>query len=118
MSEANFEVTGSLDSKTLNIECHGPIESYEDFKDFKVAFFEIAKSDPISHMSNPTFTTLNIMFIESYPISDNIFGFLLKLKIRDKIEVNFMTDDNRVLNSSVHIHLDEKLNMKLFYATK
>ncbi|PAF51130.1 hypothetical protein BKH43_02685 [Helicobacter sp. 13S00401-1] len=115
---SDFEITGSLDSKTLNIECHGVIESYEDFKDFKASLFSIAKSDPISHMSNPTFNILNIMFIESYPISDNVFGFLLKLRIRDKIEVNFMTDDNRVLNSSVHIHLDEKLNMKLFYTNK
>lgn len=110
----NFDISGRKEGSKLIIECHGCIDSYNGFKEFKNRFFKIAQSNPIAHYKNRAFSELDIIFIKSFPMSFDVVGFLIKLKQRDKVGINLMTDDVRVLNFFINISLDDLLNVKLF----
>lgn len=109
----DFEITGNKKGNKLEIECNGVIDSYEGFKEFKARFFKIAETDALTHYKKKNFDELDIVFTESYPISFEIVGFLIKLKERDKIQINIMTYDVRILNFFISVYLDELLNVKL-----
>lgn len=111
----NFMISGQLKNKKLTIICRGIIDSYEAFSWFKMRFFEFAGTNSIEYLNNKPFDKLEIRFIDSYPLSVSVTGFLLKLKERDNIFITLVTNEAELLNYLMSIYLDEKLNVKISF---
>lgn len=114
MMDMNFTLEGYINNRNLSVRCTGIIRDYDGFKAFKKKLFEIAETDEIEHLKNKTFDVLEIKFINSHPLPDCLIGFLLKLKDRDEISVNLITNNNKMLSFFMSIFLDEKFDVKLF----
>ena len=109
-----FSLEGYIDDRKLYIVCTGKIPDYDEFKLFKTDLFEIAKTDEIAHLKNKAFDEIEAKFIDAHPLPTCLVGFFLKLSERDKIKVNLITNENKMLSFFISMFLDEKLNVKLF----
>lgn len=111
---AIFTMEGGIEDRRLSVICTGQIKDYDEYKNFKSDLFELANTDEISHLKHKAFDVLEVKFIDSHPLPTCLIGFFLKLYERDKISVNLITNENKMLSFFIAMFLDEKLNVKLF----
>ncbi len=109
-----FVLEGTMENRKLQLTCTGQIRDYDSFKAFKEDLFDIANTSEIEHIKEKSFDILEIKFIDSHPLPNCLIGFFLKLSDKEKISVNLITNENRMLSFFISIFLDERLNVKLF----
>lgn len=84
-----------VENGTVNIE--GNITSIDDYLTIKNVFQELAAGGA---------KEISIFFINSVSITSSVIGFMLKLVNIDKIRLNVITGDKRLL------HLLEELDLR------
>lgn len=109
-----FVLEGVLEGRKLNLVCTGVIRDYESFKAFKSDLFDIVGLSEVEYLRQKPLDELEIKFADSHPLPDCLIGFFLKLLERDKVAMNIMTNENKMLSFFISIFLDEKLNVRLY----
>ncbi|PAF51242.1 hypothetical protein [Helicobacter sp. 13S00477-4] len=97
-----------LQKNEFFIKYKGKIKTYHDFLEFK------EEIDPIieSFQQEPN-KTLEIFFINTYPMNSYAIGYLLKLKENDEINIKISTNDYKLINLFKMLGLDKKFEINI-----